>query len=42
MDYVVSVDRHTDWEYVYENYVHTLSDGTTCHVNDEDMYQVEA
>ena len=40
-DYVVSVDRHTDYEYVYENNVHTLSDGTTCHEDDADHYQAE-
>ena len=40
-DYVVSVDRHTDWEYVFQNKVHTLSDGTTCHEDDADKYQLE-
>jgi hypothetical protein len=41
MDYVVSVDRHTDYEYVYMDNVHTLSDGTTCHNDDADHYQME-
>jgi len=41
MDYVVSVDRHTDYEYVYMDNVHTLSDGSTCHQDDADHYQME-
>jgi len=41
IDYATSVDRHTDWEYVYEKNVHTLSDGTTCHEDDADKYEAE-
>ena len=41
MDYVVSVDRHDEWEYVYMDNVHTLSDGSTCHQDDADHYQME-
>lgn len=41
-DYVVSIDRANDGnDFVYMDYVHTLSDGTTCHVNDADSYQME-
>jgi hypothetical protein len=40
-DYCIAVDHYTDYVYVYERNVATLSDGTTCHENDEDHYQAE-
>jgi hypothetical protein len=40
-DVCVSVDRHTDYEYVFNTDVHKLSDGTTCHEDDAEHYQAE-
>lgn len=40
-NYVTRVDHYTDYEYVYEKNVHTLSDGTTCHENEADEYEAE-
>jgi hypothetical protein len=41
VDRVTRVDHFTDCEYVYEDKAHTLSDGTTCHEDDADHYQME-
>ena len=42
-DYCVAVDHYDDgeYQYVYENRLATLSDGTTCHELDVDKYQAE-
>jgi hypothetical protein len=41
-DYVVNVQRAPDGEdWVFQDYVHELSDGTTCHRDDADEYEAE-
>lgn len=42
-DYVVSIDREDNDgnDYVHMDNVHTLSDGSTCHVDDAEKYQAE-
>lgn len=42
-DYIVSLD-HADGDgndYAFKDRVHTLSDGTTCHIDDADSFQIE-
>lgn len=40
-DAVLVDHMHNGNEYVHPEYVHTLSDGTTCHSDDADEYQAE-